>query len=224
MRNNALAVLRAASPRYVLVFTEEWSRTHDRQKARKAVEGIHLSKQFDKWIDIWIAFLDVELAFHQTKLSLRLLAADPTSSVDRGEWVNYHMDAWLFWTNSLLERYKKLVSKLVRQFVRPANAQWQQVEDQLLKRINHMEQEVGKLRNPRAHGGGVFEGPFTKERLIGGILAGSSVDAHLFENAARLQGLGYVGFNKCLEDAMKEMDAVSEQLDTLVDWNFAQSI
>ena len=175
--NTAARSLREKHPKYVEALLQMLAETGDLSKALDSVKTMPTDVGFAKWRPLLTATFDTELAINQIRTVLNLLEIIPPRKVvppqdiliSEGAWVYYHVNVWIFWMDALLERVKKLVKQTVRSLVRPTNPKWKDVESDLLQSISLLSQDIGKMRDPLAHGGGVAEVP-AQERLWEGLV------------------------------------------------------
>lgn len=151
--------LERTHPNYVIIFQKALEETGDLDQALHAVKGISTDPGFAKWRPLLTATLDTELAMNEMRSALNLLKALPLEetldmySMSRGAWIYYHLNMWIFWMDALLEKQKTLVKEAVRALIRPRNTQWKDVESSLLSTIDVLSKDMGKVRDPLAHGG-----------------------------------------------------------------------
>ena len=173
--SSAARNLENIAPEYVAAFRKSLQAKGYEQSLNE-VKGIKVGSCFNKWRDVYTRLLDVELAMHQLKTSLRLFKAPAPSYITAGEWVTYHYDAWAIWTQGLLNRFEKLALKVVRKLVKTSNTNSMIIESSIRAEIRKLKDEVAKVRNPIAHGGGPIEAPQEEGLLEPVLLIGGQLN------------------------------------------------
>lgn len=221
--SSAARALEQIAPEYVSTFREGLGQAGDLEHALNAVKDMQVGPQFNKWRNICTALLDVRLAMHQVETSLTLLDLEAPQQVSQGEWVYYHLAAWSIWMDGLLERVAKLVKKVVRQFVRPANPEWRRIETEILRTVESFDRHMGKLRDPIPHGGGAFvESPAGKQLLEGRMLIAGHIDMDLLlDSLVHYQHRWHELLLRATVSAFAEIDRLSERLQKEVRWQSA---
>jgi len=171
---SAVKDLEKTAPEYVSAFRKTLQ-SKGFEQAVAEVKSTQVDSRFNKWREICTRLLDVELAIHQLRNSLTLLKQPNPTPLTMGEWVIYHHDAWAIWAQSLLSRFEKLTVKIIRELIRPQNSNFKSVETEMVSQIRSLKDEVRKVRDPVAHGGGPIEvlkdeGLLEPLLLIGGVV------------------------------------------------------
>lgn len=226
LQEAAARALERTHPEYVDTFQEVLRQTGDLSKALHAVENIPTGRGFAKWQPILTAILDTELAMDKVRSALKLLKVIPpvevldAFSMSEGAWIDYHLDAWFFRMDGLLEREKKLVSRVVRALVKPTNAQWKYIENTLLNSIKGLSEITGKVRDPLAHGGGAVEA-IEEERLwqMAVLLRFHPDIRQLLDARVQYHDKWYEGLRQASIQALAEIERVSEELNHHIDWD-----
>ena len=220
--------LERTHPEYVAAFQKALSQTRDPSKAFDAVKDISTDEGFARWRPLLTATLDTEVAINRLRNALNILKILPSEevlnlfSMSLGEWVDYHMTAWLFWMDALLEKVKALVCEAIRALVRISNAKWKDIETNLLKSINALSEDTGKIRDPIAHGGlkGRAVEALEEERLWEGfvLMRGPLDIRQLFESFVEYHGKWYEHLRQASVKAIAEVNRVLEELNRHIDW------
>jgi hypothetical protein len=231
---NALQAAAARSlerthPEYVVTFQKVISQTGDPSKAFDTVKDISTDKGFTRWRPILTATLDTELAINRLRVALNMLKILPPRevlnlfSMSAGEWVDYQLTNWLFLMKALLEKEKALISKAVRTLVKPSNTQWKDIENSLLKRINALIKDTGKMRDPLAHGGlgGGGVSAVEEERLWEGfvLMRGPLDIRQLLEPMVEYHDKSLQRLRQTSIQALAEINRASEDLSRHIDWD-----
>ena len=167
--------LQEKHPQYIETLIRTLGDTGNPFQALDAAKTIPTDVGFAKWRPLLTTTLDTELAINQLKVTLELLRLTPSKGLlipegTEGTLVFYYIHTWVFWTDALLERARKLIKKAVRALVRPNNTNWQSIEDEVSKPINELSKELReKMRNPLAHGGGAGVSAPAEKRLWEGL-------------------------------------------------------
>jgi len=217
--SSATGNLESIAPEYVDAFRKSL-RAKGYEQSLNEVKGIKIGSRFNKWRDIYTRLLDVEVAIHQLKTSLSLLKAPAPSHLTVGEWVIYHHDAWAIWVQGLLNRFEKLAIKVVRELVETSNPNFMSLEADTRVAIRNLKNQVGKVRDPIAHGGGPIEvlqgeGLLEPILLIGGQLNMKDV----FEPMASYQQKWHQKSYAISIRILEEIDKLSERLNREVAWD-----
>ena len=217
--SSATGNLERIAPEYVDAFRKSLQAKGYEQSLNE-VKGIKIGSRFNKWRDIYTRLLDVEVAIHQLKTSLSLLKAPAPSHLTVGEWVIYHHDAWVIWVQGLLNRFEKLAIKVVRELVETSNPNFMSLEADTRVAIRNLKNQVGKVRDPIAHGGGPIEvlqgeGLLEPILLIGGQLNMKDV----FEPMASYQQKWHQKSYAISIRILEEIDKLSERLNREVAWD-----
>lgn len=216
--SSATINLESIAPEYVDVFRKSLQAKGYEQSLNE-VKGIKIGSRFNKWQDIYTRLLDVEVAIHQLKTSLSLMKTPAPSYITMGEWVVYHLDAWAIRLQGLLSRFERLAIKLVRELVKSSNPNFMSLENNIKVDIRNLKNQVGKVRDPIAHGGGPIEalqeeGLLEPILLIGGQLNMKDV----FEPMASYQQKWYHKSYAISIRILEEIDKLSERLNREVAW------
>ena len=217
--SSAARNLESIAPEYVDAFRKSLQAKGYEQSLNE-VKGIKIGSRFNKWRDIYTRLLDVEVAIHQLKTSLSLLKAPAPSYLTVGEWVIYHHDAWAIWVQGLLNRFEKLAIKVVRELVETSNPNFMSLEADISLANRNLKNQVGKVRDPIAHGGGPIkvlqgEGLLEPILLIGGQLNMKDV----FEPMASYQQKWHQKSYAISIRILEEIDKLSERLNREVAWD-----
>ena len=217
--SSATRNLESIAPEYVSAFKKSLQAKSYEQSLIE-VKGIEIGSRFNKWRDIYTRLLDVEVAIHQLKTSLSLLKTPAPSYLTVGEWVIYLHDAWAIWVQGLLNRFEKLAIKVVRELVKTSNPNFMSLETDTRVAIRNLKNQVGKVRDPIAHGGGPIEvlqeeGLLEPILLIGGQLNMKDV----FEPMASYQQKWHQKSYAISIRILEEIDKLSERLNREVAWD-----
>jgi hypothetical protein len=181
----ARAELERQNPRYVELFSQRLDETGDLDGAIK--ETAHLLGAQPHWYKLLTALADTELALDRVRRAIWFLDMTPPPGMgeasNAGAWAVYHLDQWTFSTYALLERLKKLIKLTVRKLIQKKNPQWLDVQAALLDRVEKLSIEVGKVRHPLTHGGGVVEQLETDRFWEPYLVRGSGLDIDTVESA-----------------------------------------
>lgn len=169
--------LQEKHPEYIETLMQVLAQTGDLSQTLDTVKAIPTDVGFAKWRSLLTATFDTELAINQIRTALNLLRIIPPQRIapphdipiSEGAWVYYHYNVWIFLMDALLERTKKLLTQAVRTLIRPTNPNWKDIQSEVLKSINLLSEDIGTVRDPLAHGGGVAEAP-AQERLWEGFV------------------------------------------------------
>ena len=217
--SSAARNLESIAPEYVSIFKKSLP-TKGYAQSVMEVKGIKISSSFNRWRDVYTRLLDVELAMHQLNNSLRLLKSPPPSYLTLGEWVIYHHDAWAIILQGLLNRFEKLAIKVARELVETSNPNFMGLEADIRVAIRNPKNQVAKVRDPIAHGGGPIEvlqgeGLLEPILLIGGQLNMKDV----FEPMASYQQKWHQKSYAISIRILEEIDKLSERLNREVAWD-----
>jgi len=217
--SSAARHLESIAPEYVDAFRKSLQAKGYEQSLNE-VKGIKVGSSFNKWREIYTRLLDVELAMHQLKTSLRLLKAPAPSYLTLGEWVIYHHDAWAIWAQGLLNRFEKLALKVVRKLVKTSNPNFTILDNYIGVEIRKLKDEVGKLRDPIAHGGGRIEAPQEEGLLEPILLIGGQLNMKdVFEPMASYQQKWHKKSYAISIRILEGIDKLSERINREVVWD-----
>jgi len=209
------------------------AKTRNLSLAIDSVKTIPTDVGFAKWRPLLTAIFDTELAINQVKTSLDLLRIIPPKSVvplhnvsiSEGAWVYYHVDVWIFWQDALLERIKKLIRLSVRRLIRHFNPQWENIEIDILKSINLLSQDIGKIRDPLAHGGWAVDAPAEEKLWEGTVLVATLANPHeiisgqVFEPMAQYHAKWYDELDRKTRLVLDVIDKSIGKLRGNIDWD-----
>ena len=225
--------LQEGHPEYVSTIIGKLNETGDFEQALDAVKELPTDAGFSKWRPLLTDALDVELAIDQLKTSLKLLKVIPLTDVisnegifiSQGSWIHYHLNAWIFWMDGLLERVDKLVKQTVRTLLRPNNPHYRLIESEILESVHLLSDKVGKVRDPLAHGGGFIEAP-SEQGLWEGLvliltLAGSNRDLN-FDDICKSMVPFHARWYKFLDRnttiVLARIEDVFKKFNTYLEW------
>jgi hypothetical protein len=231
--DSAARSLREKHPQYVEAFIQVLVKTRNLSLAINSVKAISTDVGLAKWRPLLTAIFDTEIAINQVKTSLDLLKIIPPKSVvsphdipiSEGAWVYYHVDVWVFWQDALLERVKKLIKISVRKLIRPFNPQWQNIERDILNSINLLSQDIGKLRDPLAHGGWAVDAPAEEKLWEGTVLVATLTNPHeiisgqVFEPMAQYHAKWYKQLDSKTGLVLDVIDKTIGKIRGNIDWN-----
>ena len=217
--SSAARNLEKIAPEYVDAFRKSLQAKGYEQSLNE-VKGIDIDSRFTKWRDIYTRLLDVEFAVHQLKTSLRLLKAPAPSYLTAGEWVIYHHDAWAIWAQGLLNRFEKLALKVVRELVITSDPNFGNLETDIRGTIRNLKNQVGKVRDSVAHGGGPIEAPQKEGLLEPVLLIGGQLNIKdILQPMANYQQKWHQQSYASSIRILAEIDKLSERLNREVAWD-----
>ena len=153
------------------------------------------------WCELLEATLDLELAMDKVRRALWFLEVMPPGIAERwnvGGWTIYHVDFWTFEMAALLNRLEKLIKQTCRKLLKPSNPNWRKTEDTLMASVHKMQEDIGKFRNPLAHGGGPVEALALEQLWEPFVLTG--VD---FEEVVNRHYQSMAGFRQVWHDRLE---------------------
>jgi len=185
----AAEALDVINPQYVQTFQKRMETGDDIRRVIDETRPL-LGDGFERWNDLLTAVLDLTFAIDKVERSLTYVRLDmAVTPEENGAWFICHKDLWTFYVDALFEKLDTLVTKTIRYLVRPKEREgWQAIEDTLRKDVRMMKNEIGKLRDPLAHGlgngrqvkaqGGSITG-VQEERLWESVLASGVSDVEV---------------------------------------------
>lgn len=213
MINCASAYLEKLAPKHVKAFRETFAQGKGPEHGLSALVGIRVDHRFKVWRNICINLIDVELQMHRVKNCLILVNSPAVSPLNQGEWVEYHFDAWAVLMQGLLHRIEKLTKGIVRELIRPTNANWKLVETQTLEKVKDFQKRVKKIRDPIAHTGGAVEALADGHLLESYILIGGHTSTRdLLQPMASYQKKWHKNLSIFSTLVFDEMDRIGERL------------
>lgn len=223
--------LRERHPAYVKAFTETLNRSRDFKQALETATSFPTDAGFAKWRPLLTAEFDLGLAMDQLRMSLKLLGSIPPrdSASEQGvlesdgAWIYYHYNVCVLCIDGLLERTKKLLKQTVRALVKPTKPNWKAFEQGLLSTVVLLSDDIRKVRNPIAHGGGVVQAP-AKERIWEGIVLlpdagdrGVPLE-QIYEPFVQYRQRWHGLLESASATVLAEIDKVLEQLNSEIVW------
>jgi len=221
-------------PQYAKTLIQTLAETGDLSQALNAVKTIPTDVGFAKWRPLLTATFDTELAINQVKTALDLLAIIPPRRIvipkdiliSEGAWVCYHMNAWIFLMDALLERTRKLISRAVRLLIRPRNLNYQGIENDILKPINELSKDLrDRMRNALAHGGWPVEAVTEEELWEGMVLIATLTNRYelfsnqIFEPMSKYHTRWHQQLDKKSGIVLIEIDRAMTKLNKHIDWD-----
>ncbi len=210
--------LERSAPNYVEDFRKALQQTNDLECAQSALANMKTDPQFSKWREICINLVDVGLQMHRVSDSLVLLNCQSIPPLPKGEWVDYHYNAWAILMQGLLCRVEKLTKSVIRRLIRPTNPEWKLIETDMLQKIEHFKLQMKPVRDPVAHAGGPVEAIATGHRIEVCVLVGGWDIKALFEACANYQHRWHKFLTASSTLILAEIDRLCEKLNSQVNW------
>lgn len=214
----AARILEQLAPEQVETFREAMGRL-DSNEAMEAIDAIQTHPQFDTWRNICIALIDFQLQMHRVQTNLLLLNMPPPKEISLGEWTVYHQDAWWIWMQGLIERFDKLVKKIVRS-LKNTDMNLDLVETEIKHVIEELKSKLRETRGFITHGGGAIEA-FTEHHGIERyVLLGGNMDMiGVYKPMAIYKNRWYQILTSCTNIILHEIDKLSNRLNSEVSWD-----
>ena len=221
--------LEQAGPEIVATVRETYDKTGDLEKVQEVAKTLSTLPEAAKWRPLLVALLDTELAINHVRNGLRFLRDIPPREVfgvSPGEWIEYHLLSWSFFTYGFLEKEETLVKQLVRALKRPTDPHWKGVQDELLALVEQMRNRTARLRNPAAHGGkpGQYRGPIEgieEQQLWEGIvLVGfTPAPSQILQSFQGFHGRWYRSLYRFSVIVLAHFNRICGRLYEAIDWS-----
>lgn len=212
----ALKYLKQTVQDKIPAFKEALKTSHNSQTEKTTFEGALIIEPYNKWRELFIDIVDVDLQICRLEDSLTLLDSSPPQEFPLGEWVDYHYSAWLILAQSLLSRVEKLVKDIVRDVIKPKNRA--EYEKTMLKTISTFKSKIKPARDPIAHVRGAVDGIREQNVAESVIVAGGYKVRDLFQAEADNQGKWHAMLNGVAQQIILEIMNICEQLNKAVNW------
>ncbi len=199
-----------------------------REKATQDLRQKHTNSQLAKWQKLLTAILETELAMHRVRSALNLLKTVPSKetlnmfSMSEGAWIDYQYTTWSLWMFGLLEREGSLVSRVVRNLVKPSNPKYKEIEKTLLKSIETQRAKISKVRHPLAHTGkgGTLEAVINTDLWENFLILPSPIDFNqILASLVPYHTRWHYFLHQVSIAVLDEMERICGELNQQIDWD-----